>query len=622
MSALSSNSVIRKPFYFGEKTSPLFGWLHKPIHDDPAKQCILMCSPLGLEYMNSYRSLRHLADNLARMGITVLRFDYHGTGDSSGSNYNEDKLTIWLDNIATARQALLSITNLNESGLIGFRMGASLGLMASETVPFNFLVLWAPILSGKRFVREIKTLQKMSAVSDRNSNPILEAGGMVFWPKTEERLQSFNLLETKPVTNKILIVPQDDQTVDKRLATYFDSIGVLTKQIALKGSADMLVDAHLTTVPFDSISKIVQWCRSVAEFGSTSASRSTLESKTTISNKTGELTQSTSFIVEKQDPEIALLQNYDATESVFKFGDQANLFAIKTERTSGYDPKLPIIIFANSGTNHHIGPSRLYVQLARRLAALGFLVVRLDLSGIGDSIVENPIQENIEYIDTGASEILQAMDSLNDSLKPNKPKFIISGLCSGAYFSFQTALAINSRDVEEIYLINPLTFYWEQGMTADSSLAKNFSAWNWYKQAVVNPSSWRKIFSGKANYTYLFNTLRSRMLLKMSLFVKKKSKSNKATTEHGQLNTTVSGNLGYDMESIITKDIRVSFLFASSDPGYDLLMTLGGKTVKKYVEENKISIEFIENADHTFSKFGPRKEAIIKIVEHFKGSRI
>src|SRR5207302_190015 len=44
-------------------------------------------------------------------------------------------------------------------------------------------------------------------------------------------------------------------------------------------------------------------------------------------------------------------------------------------------------VFLNAGLVHHVGPNRLYVTAARRLAALGFVGLRFDFSGIGDSPV-------------------------------------------------------------------------------------------------------------------------------------------------------------------------------------------------------------------------------------------
>ena len=73
-------------------------------------------------------------------------------------------------------------------------------------------------------------------------------------------------------------------------------------------------------------------------------------------------------------------------EQVCQFGPGDNLLGILT--TPDEDKKVdgaPIAIILNAGIVHRIGPFRLHVDLARKLANLGFTTLRLDLSGLGDS---------------------------------------------------------------------------------------------------------------------------------------------------------------------------------------------------------------------------------------------
>jgi len=70
-------------------------------------------------------------------------------------------------------------------------------------------------------------------------------------------------------------------------------------------------------------------------------------------------------------------------ERVLRFGDSDNLIGIHT--SSAASSKRPGIVLVNSGVVHRAGPNRLYVNIARQLAAVGYPVLRFDLSGIGDS---------------------------------------------------------------------------------------------------------------------------------------------------------------------------------------------------------------------------------------------
>ncbi len=73
-------------------------------------------------------------------------------------------------------------------------------------------------------------------------------------------------------------------------------------------------------------------------------------------------------------------------ETICNFGPKNSLFGILTTpdenvRVAG----APIALILNAGIVHRIGPFRLHVDIARRLASKGYSTLRLDLSGLGDS---------------------------------------------------------------------------------------------------------------------------------------------------------------------------------------------------------------------------------------------
>ncbi|MBF0509187.1 MAG: hypothetical protein HQK57_09720, partial [Deltaproteobacteria bacterium] len=73
-----------EPFYFGPSGNRLFGCYHKPQSDCHRGCGVVLCYPMGYEYMQSHRSYRRIADRLAGEGYPVLRFDFYGCGDSDG----------------------------------------------------------------------------------------------------------------------------------------------------------------------------------------------------------------------------------------------------------------------------------------------------------------------------------------------------------------------------------------------------------------------------------------------------------------------------------------------------------------------------------------------------------
>ena len=95
----------------------------------PPRARVLLCPPLLQEQIRSYRFFAQLADQWARRGIEVIRFDYSGTGDSSGSGveFSIDRAT---RDIRQAWDALVDVGDGVPRVLCGVRMGALLGALA------------------------------------------------------------------------------------------------------------------------------------------------------------------------------------------------------------------------------------------------------------------------------------------------------------------------------------------------------------------------------------------------------------------------------------------------------------------------------------------------------------
>ena len=74
-------------------------------------------------------------------------------------------------------------------------------------------------------------------------------------------------------------------------------------------------------------------------------------------------------------------------EEAVVFGATSSLVGVVTDPVVGARDKedLPAIILLNAGIAHRVAPHRLYVNMARRFADMGFTVLRFDFSGVGDS---------------------------------------------------------------------------------------------------------------------------------------------------------------------------------------------------------------------------------------------
>jgi exosortase A-associated hydrolase 2 len=160
------------PVPFGAPGRRLFGIYHSPPGNGPASGAVLLCNPFGQEAIRAHRLLRVLADRLARAGMAVLRFDYHGTGDSPGDDEDGD-LDGWQCDVLAAHEELLRRSSAPRMRWMGARLGATLAARAAcqAGAEVQRVVLWDPIVEGRRYLdmlraRHVEALEEAYSLPD------------------------------------------------------------------------------------------------------------------------------------------------------------------------------------------------------------------------------------------------------------------------------------------------------------------------------------------------------------------------------------------------------------------------------------------------------------------------
>lgn len=143
------------PIFFGDG-GELFGIYHGAAAT--SRKAVLLCAPLGQDYIRCHRLYRQLAGALAAEGIPVLRFDYHGCGDSAGTSDEVD----WdqcLRDIVTATHELRSRSGVDRIAAFGARLGACLALDAAPAAGITDVLAWDPVIDGNAHVATLDALQ-------------------------------------------------------------------------------------------------------------------------------------------------------------------------------------------------------------------------------------------------------------------------------------------------------------------------------------------------------------------------------------------------------------------------------------------------------------------------------
>ena len=172
------------PHFFGPAQQQLFGALHHAGGaEDQPHETVVICPPIGQEYIRTHWCLRLLARQLSRKGINVLRFDYRGVGDSAGTNQQTTSLKQWHEDVNTAIDFACEQTNSQNVMLIGLRYGGAIAAaVAKESDKVNSLVLWEPVTNTSKYLKSLQGMHqamvdlwscKIKTIDDADNEEIL-----------------------------------------------------------------------------------------------------------------------------------------------------------------------------------------------------------------------------------------------------------------------------------------------------------------------------------------------------------------------------------------------------------------------------------------------------------------
>jgi hypothetical protein len=267
------------------------------------------------------------------------------------------------------------------------------------------------------------------------------------------------------------------------------------------------------------------------------------------------------------------------TEDLVRLDDDLVAIVARGTLTTG-----GAVILINAGAIHRVGPNRLYVALARDLAARGDLVVRLDLSGIGDSRPRGRQPDNVVYSPHAVDDVGVAVAWCR---RQGATRIAVAGLCSGAYHSLKAAVAGHPIDV--VVPINPLTFFWKPGMPLDFTAFKDAAR---YQKSVTSAKSWKKLLTGRVDLRRVAGVVATRARSMIE---------HRAREIARELRLPLTDDLASELAALGRRNVHMNFVFSAADPGRPMLVEQGGRTVERLQRSRKLSLDIIERTDHTFT---------------------
>lgn len=169
-------------------------------------------------------------------------------------------------------------------------------------------------------------------------------------------------------------------------------------------------------------------------------------------------------------------------------GPTADMLGIVSMSMPGAPRKSIAVVVVVGGAQYRVGSHRQFVQLARRLSASGYPVLRFDLPGMGDSP-----DEPLSFENTSA-HIAVAIDAVYNNC-PGVEHVVLWGLCDGASASLLYAEGADDKRVSGLALLNP----W---VKSEASLARAHVK-QYYRSRLMEPAFWRKLIGGQVGWPAL-----------------------------------------------------------------------------------------------------------------------
>ncbi|HLK44525.1 MAG TPA: alpha/beta fold hydrolase, partial [Acidimicrobiales bacterium] len=413
MPAALHDKVTEEPRWLGQGTAPLFGWLTWA-RGAPSRGGVLLAPPIGREARGARRALRSIALDLAARGFVTLRLDYEGTGDSGGEFDGPDRDAAWTASVAAGVAELRSY-GVPAVSAIGMRLGATILAVAASRhdLGLSSCVLWDPCETGRGYLRQLRALEALRREVHDSPDGSVETAEYVFSAEAAASIRRLSLLtDDGALASRLLVVARDDRPLSDGLrARLGPDVDVRTTS---EQGRLLDVDPLAAALPTRTMASVVAWLAD--------------DPHDAVPCDVPDAERAAHLVVE----------GASVVERFEELGPN-HLFGVVTEPER--DAGGPTMLLLNVAIDEHTGPSRLWVELARRWAAHGLRSVRFDLRGVGDSPT---LDRAISMYDP---RWLDDLADVTAAVADDASHTVLVGLCSGAYLAVEASARLGSGGV-------------------------------------------------------------------------------------------------------------------------------------------------------------------------------
>ncbi|MBP1848647.1 alpha/beta fold hydrolase [Rhizobium halophytocola] len=545
---------------------------------------IVVCNPWGYDELCVRKFHRLLGDRLSGQGFPVLRYDHPGEGDALPVEGGAGLVRLTEGALAAA-DVLRAASGCERVIFYGIGLGATVALIAARSYfATGGLVIAAPVLSGRRYLREIDMRERIIRETlglDLGTPPdAVTLAGFRMTERLAAELKPLKIgFEGLDAKLPVLVLERPDYAADAELLAALAAAGVKGEAVRFDGYGALMESPTTSVIPLSPIAAIAGWVK--ARFAGKVADA-----------------------VPRFQPMHA---SQHFAEEVLTFGPEPGLFGVLTCPVATA-PKATVI-YLNTGYGHRIGWGGIWVRAARDLAGEGIASFRLDLSGIGDSPAQPGAPEQVIYSSQQLTDIGHAVRMLKQ--RSGGP-IILVGRCSGAWSALHFAAI--SADVAAVVSVNQLRLIFDPAENLENALRVGARSLNDYRRRAFDIRILGRILKGEVNLPRaainVLGQLRTKAMTRLAPHLG-------PLTRIGRFRRRLSTILR-DLE---IRAVPVSFANVRDDGSLDQMALYFGPDLSGLEAFSNLSLEIIENADHNLT---PRaaQDQLIDIVRRAVDARV
>jgi exosortase A-associated hydrolase 1/exosortase A-associated hydrolase 2 len=396
----------------------------------------------------------------------------HGTGDSDGE-FGDATWSQWLEDLRCGLRWLES-QRLGPVSIWGVRLGAILaGQLVATEAAIDRLLLWQPVSQGKQFLTNLLRVRIAAEMHDPQgvkttdqlraawaAHQPVDLSGYHVNPDLAAAIEQAELSATAlPMHVKVTwceVVPTTEAAIPRASEKLIDAWRAAGRTIDL---------VTVVGAPFWQVHER-ELAPALVEASAAAASSWPVLAPPRVDDRTSPRVARATH----QRPIVFACQS-DELAGVYHAG------------APGSDSRRGVVIVVAGGPQYRVGAHRQFVHLARKLAAIGYPVLRFDLRGMGDST-----GAYLGY-QQSSSDIRAAVDALLQQ-EPGIQEVVLFGECESA--SGILFYAWRDSRIKGIALVNPWVRT-EEGRA--QVIVKHY-----YGERLRSVEFWRKVFSGQFDW--------------------------------------------------------------------------------------------------------------------------